>query len=441
MSIEGVLESMRGKIIVALLLVQAVLIGCHNSISEIGSSLYTNTLFSIVYVDSTTLKVSTVRTDSLITSTTNRLLVGFHNDEKLGTISSKAIFQVGINSAVRLDRHTTDYVSLKLYLKRDGYSYYDTTEVQKIYLYQLAGELKPYKGFMYNTSRYKLGDAPLGTLTFLPRPHQKDSIEIALPDELGRQFMTMAQTNDIRFSAADEFMKFFRGLALVPDSSSSRNMIGFATKAELRLYYRDNTVTPSLNLNKHVSFSLGSNAYFNSIFTNREGTALASVRRKNDLVSSNAAGHEAYIQSGAGLAIRVEMPYVRDYLLNDRNFQVTRAVLELMPIHTYVGDNPPPNTLYIYRVDALNRLLTVSPQGAVLLRDVESGANTHYQADITAFVNSQIQTDQVNNNAMLILLDDNQFRSTVNRVYIGDKKNQFAMKIKLYYISLSNQYQ
>ena len=130
-----VLESMRGKLIVIFVIAVTGLIGCTTSVSEIGANLFNNNLFSISYVDSVSLKASTVLLDSLITSNSGRLLVGHHEDEKLGPVTVKSVFQVGVSPPIALDRRTTEYRSLKLFLKRDGYSYYDTTNTQTISVY------------------------------------------------------------------------------------------------------------------------------------------------------------------------------------------------------------------------------------------------------------------------------------------------------------------
>ena len=223
-----VLESMRGKLIVVLILVVTGLIGCTTSVSEIGSNLFNNNLFSISYVDSVSVKVSTVLLDSLITSNTSRLLVGYHKDEKLGPITAKAIFQLAVTPPVFLDRRTTEYQSLRLFLKRDGYSYYDTTNTQTISVYQLSNKIRLFNGFLYNTSKFTIDKSapPLGTLTFAPRPHHIDSLEIPLPDSLGQELMTMAQKSDPRLQSSDEFIKFFKGLALIPDSSNHASAAG-----------------------------------------------------------------------------------------------------------------------------------------------------------------------------------------------------------------------
>jgi hypothetical protein len=369
------------------------------------------------------------------------MVVGYNVDDRLGAISSKCVFQVGTQFAVNLDRHTTEYIGLRLYLKRDGYSYYDTTQIQTIAVHQLTRAISLYNGFRYSTSTFEMDPTPLGKLSFYPRPHSKDSLEVILPDALGLQLMTMAQNHDIAMSANDQFIKFFKGLVLLADSTSSRGTLGFVWKPEMRLYYRDlsapNT-SPSAQI-KHVTFGSGTNVRFNHYYADRSGTSLSALKKKNQSVSSYQTEHEAYVQAGSGLQIRIQMPYLRDFLFNDRNFAVSRAVLELRPLLTGTSQSAPPPVLSIYRVDGENRLLTAAPQGAPLIKDLELGQNTRYSADITAFVNFQIQSDVINSNALLLLLDNAQYSSSINRVYIGDQKNDYQLKLKLYYISLSNQ--
>jgi hypothetical protein len=91
-------------------------------------------------------------------------------------------------------------------------------------------------------------------------------------------------------------------------------------------------------------------------------------------------------------------------------------------------------------VDGQNNFLS-GPFAIRLVKDVEYGRNTLYQADVTAFVNSQIPTITNSHYALLIMLDDLQSRSTstVSRLYLGDQFNQFNMKLRLYYLTLPNQ--
>src|SRR5882762_3687128 len=177
---------MRGKIVLFFFFLLTGLSECTVSVSEIGADFFTNkSAFDISYLDSMTLKVSTVLRDSMVTSNSKRLLVGYQQDDKLGAITAQGVYQLGITGAVRLDKSNTQYIGLRLNLKKDGYWFYDTTKSQTISVYQLTKGLVSYTGSYYNTSKFSIDRSapPLGSLTFLPRPkHTTDSLEIPLSD-------------------------------------------------------------------------------------------------------------------------------------------------------------------------------------------------------------------------------------------------------------------
>lgn len=436
---------MRGKIrILFFILFLIGLTECATrGVSEIGSEFFTKATFDISYVDSLTLKVSTAMGDSIATSTSTRLLVGYHQDDKLGSVTSQAVFQVGISTPIMLDPKTTEYQSLKVYLKRDKYSFYDTIEEQTLHVYQLTKLPTLWSGFMYNSSKFYINEStPLASATFLPRPRKGDSLEIPLPDAMGLQFMKMAWTNDFRFQTNDEFVKFFKGLAILPDTANSRSFLGIRSDKqigpEVRLYYHDNSTTPGTD--RYIRFTQNGGVYYNKVHSWRASTPLITLKKSGDMVNSVDTYHEGYFQGGVGLTLRVEIPYLRTLLFEDRGFQVTRAYLELLPVNTAYNTDPLPSALTVYAVNEQNKLLSTTGTAGRLITDLDLGRNTRYQVDITSFVNSQIQNDAVNHNALLVLLDDATFRSSVNRLYFGDKINtSFGMRIKLYYLTLPNQ--
>jgi Domain of unknown function (DUF4270) len=431
---------MRGKLIFFLILLMVGFNECSNSVSDIGNEFFNGSHFNLIYNDSVTVKCSTVQRDSLVTSNVTRLLVGYGVDGPLGTISSQSIFQLAVGSDVVLDPATTSYVGFSLHLQRDGYSGYDTTHDMTLSVYRLTKQLQLINGYLYNTSKYTIDKTapPLGTLTFTPRPLKKDTLDIPLSEDLGRQFMKMAQNGDYRFSDTDDFQLFFNGLAIVPDTTTTRNFLGFTLHPELRIYYTDQSVTPVAQ--RHVSFIFGSNnIYFNKMHTWRANTPLSSLKVANDLISTTKTSNIGYLQCGGGLGMRLEMPYLANMIANDATFSCTRALLQMEPIQGTYNTVHLPVTLYMYFVDADNNVIVNAPQGVTLIPDTEYGMNTLYQADITSFVNSQAHNPVANNNALLLLYNDTQYRGSVDRVFLGDPQNYYRLKVKLYFVSLSSQ--
>jgi len=183
--------------------------------------------------------------------------------------------------------------------------------------------------------------------------------------------------------------------------------------------------------------------YFNHIHSWKEATPLSALKKARQAVSSKLTDHEGYIQGGTGLAMRIEMPYLYTLRYNDPSFLSTRAILEFKPIRSSYITNPLPPFLSGYLVDEGNNLITPTPLTIRLVKDVEYGLNTVYQADVTTFVNSQIPNIINSKYALLLVLQDDsqnpQNRFTVNRLYIGDQMSQYNMKLRLYYLTLPNQ--
>ena len=70
------------------------LFACEPSTSEIGSDFFTDGVLDFSYIDSATVKLSTIQIEDLVTSGTNRILVGTHEDDNLGKITAIPFFQI-----------------------------------------------------------------------------------------------------------------------------------------------------------------------------------------------------------------------------------------------------------------------------------------------------------------------------------------------------------
>jgi hypothetical protein len=209
----------------------------------IGLDLIEENQFDLIFLDTMTVKFSTVLFDSLATSTTNRLVVGHWADTTFGTISAKAFFQVGLDSLGDYpdeERAVYDRATFTLYY--DDYSYYDTTQLQTYALYPLKEDLEYQDdGKLYNTS-YRdytgiLYDSTkvLGTLSWYPKPLQHEYVEIPLDDSLGRELFTLAQTQDGTIQSESDFQEKFKGFALLPALEITA-IIGLGTRTQIKGY-------------------------------------------------------------------------------------------------------------------------------------------------------------------------------------------------------------
>jgi hypothetical protein len=428
------------------LLIIALWCSC-NETSEIGGDFFKEGSLGLTYTDTLTLKVSTVTADSIITGASTRLLVGNHVDDDLGRITAAAYFQVtpqstnseGSANEYSLEGIATDYVKTALVLWHDTYSYYDTSNYQTIYVHQLLDEITAADDDkLYNTTKNLYDPDALGQLTFKPKPNQTEPIEIPLSDVLGETIYNDAVLGLEELATEATFNdNYLTGLLLRPDTNESKAVLGFDTKAELRIYYLDRSVVPSEE--KYLTYYVSATRY-NKIDTDRGSSALATISTSREAVSSTLTNRRSYIQGGSGLSMRIEVPYLRSILLDNDNLVLTQGILTIKPVKEAEEVNTAlPQLLKLYAVNKRNEiyadLLSIEDEErfVTLIVDNDLGRETNYRADVSGFIKSQLQIEEFNNNAMLLSLNPSEYATTVNRLYSGDQNNKYEMKLLLHF--------
>jgi hypothetical protein len=421
-------------------------LACSES-SEIGSDFFRGGSLNIAYTDTVSLKVSTVIIDSVVTSDANRLLVGHHVDSYLGATSSSAFFKVEprasteqTNNLYALEDNNTSYIRASLTLWYDGYSYYDTTVSQTLFVHELIDEIELREdGRIYNTSKTKYNSSPLGQLTFKPRPNNSDSIEVPLSDNLGADIYLRAVAGDDELSDTEDFTEeILKGLVIRPDTLTNGSMVGFTTSAEVRIYYLDRSSVPSEE--KYLRFFVSSLRY-NQVKANRSMTPLNSISLQRQLVLSSQTDRTAFVQGGTGVSMRIEMPYLKSILADNKNLIITEAELRFRPVRNSNKSNRKlPDLLKLYAVNKRNEIFAeftsqIATDGyAILIEDTNLERDTHYRVNVLEFIRNQLAIEEFNNNALLLTLADTEVGSTVDRLYIGDQRSEYDMELIVYYL-------
>lgn len=415
------------------MLVSLVCFSCGADSSRIGLDFFGGGSLDASYIDSATVRISTVKFDSLITSSADRILLGSNKDARLGRITALSYLQVSVASVDVLDDPKVAFDYLALVLPYDGYAYYDTAAAMTLNAHVVLEDIEPRTDDnIYNTSRFSTDPQVLGSVTFVPRPHQ-DSVEIRLSSTFGQRFFQKAAAGDEVFQSNEEFVEYLKGFAIIPDTTGSSGIIGFKN-ASLRLYYYDRNVAPAEQ--KHISFGINTANTSTRIITTRDNPYLKSFRSYKDRVSSAYTNNESYIQSGAGLALRVDIPYLRD-LKRLTNFYVTRAVLDVYTVRrSYNGLTPLPEKLSMYLVDRRNDVYSASYEVS-LLEDIDLHRDTRYSVDVTGFVRSQMELQGLNENALLFLLPDKAFRLGTDRIYFHSKTHEYQTRLRIYYATVN----
>src|SRR6187551_3232768 len=154
-------------------------ISCGVESSEIGTDFFRDGVLDYSLSDTSTVKLSTIKLEKLPTSSATRILVGSHEDEKLGRITASSFFQLSPASAITLQGEDITFDYLALHLDYDHYFYYDTTSSFTLRVFRISETMETEEdGTLYNTNTFSIDNNTLGELTFLPRPNRADSVEI-----------------------------------------------------------------------------------------------------------------------------------------------------------------------------------------------------------------------------------------------------------------------
>ena len=401
----------------------------------------------MLLIDTLTVNVSTINIDSLVTSNQSRILIGNYTDPILGKVTSESYLKLTPENyyieSSNSDIQTVKYVfdSIAMILKYDRYYYGDTTKTQTINIHQLTQKVKPNTDDtnFYNISSLTYESKSIGKKTFHPKPIGKDSINIQIDANFGKNLFNKLYNNEI--TDANEFEDLFKGIVIKPSTTNSSNMIGFNTSSVLRLYYKKSNSDSKNSLTKDFTLS-DLTKQFNNISLDKTGTIIQNLPDSKSKLSSELTGNNAFIQSGTGLACRIDFPFINQLKYISEKGIIVDAELIIKPNKTSITSLfPLKDTLQVYECDNLNRISKVltnsdGSQKLALLNNTpdEFNENIGYKVNIGSFLHQEM-LKTTGAKSTLILAFPN-ISKGVNRIVLGNQKNaENKLKLKIYYIS------
>ncbi|MCW2117843.1 DUF4270 domain-containing protein [Flavobacterium sp. 7A] len=402
---------------------------------------------NVILVDTLAVNMATVQLDSLVTSNNLRLTVGSYSDPIFGKVEANSYFQLtgtsySINS-ITTDTEGSSYVfdSIRMVMKLDRYYYGDTTQVHSFSIHRLQEKVKTSleDDTFHNDSNLIYDTESLGTVSYKPRPNSQDSVSVVLSNDFGKALFQKIKSNEITNS--DEFIEYFKGFVVKPIAANSSSVIGFSLSSELRLYYSKNLSESETSY--VLSFGIyDSSKQFNNYTLDKSGTVIKDLPTSKFALSSLITGNRGYIQSGTGVACRVDIPNIKQLKRLYTNGVIVDAQLIIKPVTgTYPDNYPLPDSLQVYVCDNLNRIkrTLTSSSGATLYavlngKKDEFNETIGYNLSVGTFLQSELikATDE---KLSLILVLPNLAKG-VDRLVVADQKSiQNKLQLKLYYIS------
>lgn len=403
----------------------------------------------VVLIDTVTVEMSTINFDSLVTSSQSRILIGNYDDPIFGKVRSNSYFQLASSSYTLnnggSDTETTNYVfdSIAMILKYDNYYYGDTTKVQTFDIHRLTQKVKPNTGdaSFYNNSVLSYNDESIGTISYNPRPIERDSITIKMNDAFGEALFQKLKKREI--TDFDSFSEYLKGLVLVSSTSSSSSIIGFhAATSKVRLYYSkyqaDTEETPYI-----IDFTISeATKQFNSISLDKAGTLLQNLPISSSKLSSSVTNRQGLIQSGTGVACRIDFPNIKQLKYISDKGAIVNAELLLKPVNnSYSEQYPLADSLKIYVADNLNRISGSLENGAgtyvygtLNKKSDEFNENLGYVIPIGNFLQKEMWKQSDSKSSLILTLPV--ISKAVNRIVLGDQKHpNNKIQLKIYYTS------
>lgn len=403
----------------------------------------------VIMIDTVTVDMSTINFDSLVTSSKNRILVGNYDDPIFGKVKSDSYFQLSTDTYALVnsgsDTQAVNYVfdSISMILKYDNYYYGDTTKVQTFNIHRLTQKVKPNTddNNFYNNSTLSYGSESLGTISYKPRPIQKDSINIRMSDVFGSELFQKIKKREI--TDFDSFTEYFKGLVLVPDNSNSASAIGFSVgNSKVRLYYSKYQADTD-EVPYYIDFTIKNVAkQFNSISLDKTGTLLQNLPISSSKLSSLLTNNQGFIQSGTGVACKIDFPNIKQLKYISDNGAIIDAELILKPVNnSYSEKYPLADSLQVYVGDNLNRISGVMQNsagttvyGLLNKKSDEFNENVGYSISVGTFLQKEMLKKSDSRSSLILTMPG--ISKTVNRIVLGNQKHvNNKIQLKIYYLS------
>jgi hypothetical protein len=403
----------------------------------------------VVLIDTLTVEMSTINFDSLVTSGQSRILVGNYDDPVFGKVKSNSYFQLSASSYALnnsgSDTEAVNFVfdSISMILKYDNYYYGDTTQVQKFDIHRLIQKVKPNTDddSFYNNSTLSYSDESLGTVSYKPRPIEKDSINIKMSKDFGDALFQKIKKREI--TGLDNLTEYLKGLVLVPSGSNSSSVIGFHTStSKVRMYYSKYQGDADAD-SFFIDFLMSNTStQFNSISLDKTGTIIQNLPISTSKLSSSLTNKQGFIQSGTGVACRIDFPNIKQLKNISSNGAIVDAQMFIKPVNnSYSNKYPLADSLKVYVGDNLNRIsgsllnaAGAAVYGTLSQKSDEFNENIGYTIPLGSFLQKEMLKASDSRSSLILTLPG--ISKSVNRLVLGDQKHpENKILIKIYYLS------
>jgi hypothetical protein len=406
-----------------------------------------NSYTNISFIDTVSVNLSTILTDSFETNGATSFLVGKYHDPYLGKVSTKNFFQMTIPATPPSIPSTAQYDSIAFFFHGNNYYYGDTSRAQTFYVNELAQPIVyRYNDKLYNTSDVPVKPAPLGSATIKFRPSQTDSVEIRLNDAKGMELFTKLQQLSTDVTNADNFQNYFRGISLSTGINDTTAVYGLTTSMIMRVYYHTTIPYPTP---QSVDFTSMANTYaFNQIIADRTGTGLIQGNSSVTEINASQTNNLAFMQNGTGMYLKMIFPSLQNIAGADKVVKLLKAELIIQPASSSFDrfKYKLPSPVYLTQTDESNTagpVVTDSTganiQYATPVIDDLYGQYNYYRFNVTSYINQLMTTPGSEKRGFFVSHDVSGSSLNVDRLVLNNSLHGNQSSKLLLYVVIINQ--
>ena len=393
---------------------------------------FTDTDIRVLSIDTFSVQLSTIKFDSITTSTEERLLIGQYEDVDMGVINTASYFQLSPSTYTLNNDAVLD--SVGLILGYDTYFYNDTTQVSTINIHKLTDKLRTDDTYFYNTSSYGYEDTPLATETYQATPN-KDSVYVTLPFTFGEELFNGIRDNNI--TDDESLYQQLKGLTVQPGENDNSAIIGFSTSSEetyLRFFYS----MPDELESEEYTYDISINTYFNHIDSDASGLPQEVLTDQEYNLYSPDSYNMSYNQAGTGYVTKIEFPSIKNISDIGAGGTILEATLYIeLNADSYSDIQPLSEELLLYTLDQNNDFASqvansIDVVTASLSSEESEFNHVLYNVPVIDFIDQKLSESPETEDA-LILIPEN-YNNTVNKIIFNDsEKSNYNTKLIITY--------
>jgi hypothetical protein len=231
-------------------------------------------------------------------------------------------------------------------------------------------------------------------------------------------------------------------MVITSSGVSSSSVVGFnQATSVMRLYYSRSPSESEKSLIKDFSI-LDATKQFNAITLDKTGTLIQNLPIYSSKLPSSQTENKGFIQSGTGIACRIDFPNIKKLKYIAEKGAIVDAVLIIKPVaNSYSKIYPLADSLRVYVGDNLNRIsgtLNNSSGAAMyaLLNKAsdEFNENVGYKLSIGGFLQKEMLKQSDSKSSLILTLPN--INKAVNRLVLANQKfPNNKMELKIYYIT------